>query len=56
MLGKGKYAIVSIDKFPRHPDRNIAVIEYCENSKECFDYIKKQKPQPGCDWDVMVYG
>ena len=55
MLGKGKYAIVLIDNFPRHPDRNIAVIEYCETPKEGFDYIKKQKTQPGCDWNVMIY-
>ena len=55
MLGKGKCAIVLIDKEPWHPNRNITVIEYCETPKEGFDYIKKQKKRPGCDWDVMVY-
>ena len=55
MLGKGRYAIVLIDKEPWHPNRNITVIEYCETPKDGFDYIKKQKKRPGCDWDVMVY-
>jgi hypothetical protein len=55
MFGHGNYAIVEVEKNPHRIDRAITVIEYCTEVKDFKEFVKTEKQNAGCYFDIMKY-